>query len=113
MGYQEKVAECDREIEKLLQSFTANIDTDKAKLVRCDKTICKKNAVAFDVGAYGYSVWGVNTMAIAGMSAGSVLQLIGELGSDFVKKFDSPAKFCKWCNLVPNNKISGGKLIYV
>lgn len=88
MGYQEKVAEFDREIEKLLQSFTANIDTDKAKLVRCDKTICKKNAVAFDVGAYGYSVWGVNTMAIAGMSA-------------------------KWCNLVPNNKISGGKLIYV
>lgn len=58
-----------------------------------------------------YGLWGVNTMSITGMSAGSVLQLIGELGTDFVQKFDSPAKFCKWCNLVPNNKISGGKLI--
>lgn len=109
--YQEKVTECDREIEKLLRAFAATIDTDKAQLVRCDKTICKKNAVGFDVEAYGYSLWGVNTMAISGMSAGSVLQLIGELGTDFVEKFDSPAKFCKWCNLVPNNKISGGKLI--
>ena len=34
-----------------------------------------------------------------------------ELGFDFIEKFDSPSKFCKWCNLVPNNRISGGKLI--
>ena len=50
-------------------------------------------------------------MSIPGMSNNSLLQLIGELGHDFVEKFDTPAKFCKWCNLVPNNKISGGKLI--
>ena len=109
--YQGKVSECDREIETMLKGFVADIDTDMAKLIRCKKTICKKNDVGFDVESYAYSLWGVNTMAISGMSAGSVLQLIGELGTDFVKKFDTPAKFCKWCNLVPNNKISGGKLI--
>lgn len=71
----------------------------------------QKNAVAFNLEHYGYSIWGVNAMRIPGMSSGSLLQLIGELGHDFVEKFDTPAKFCKWCNLVPNNKISGGKLI--
>ena len=50
-------------------------------------------------------------MQISGMSAGSVLQLMGELGSDFVEKFETTAKFCKWCNIVLNNRISGGKLI--
>lgn len=50
-------------------------------------------------------------MQIPGMSAASVLQLMGELGSDFVEKFQTPAKFCKWCNIVPSNRISGGQLI--
>ena len=54
---------------------------------------------------------GVNPMSMPEMSNNSLLQLIGELGHDFVEKFDIPAKFCKWCNLVPNNKISRGKLI--
>lgn len=50
-------------------------------------------------------------MTIPGMSAGSVLQLIGELGYNFVDKFNTPKTSCKWCNIVPNNRISGGKLI--
>ena len=109
--YQGMVEECDKEIERLLVGFVSRIDTDKVEMMRAKKRISKKNAVAFDVESYAHAIWGVNAMAITGMSSGSLLQLIGELGSDFVDKFDSPAKFCKWCNLVPNNKISGGKLI--
>ena len=109
--YKDMVAECDKEIENLLQGFVSGIDKDKVELLRTKKRISKKNAVAFDVESYANAIWGVNAMAITGMSSGSLLQLIGELGSDFTDKFDSPAKFCKWCNLVPNNKISGGKLI--
>jgi len=45
------------------------------------------------------------------MSTGSLLMLMGEPGDDFTEKFTSPRSFCKWCNLVPNNKISGGKLL--
>ena len=109
--YQKKVEECDWEIEKLLKQFTAKIEVSKTKLVRCNKKICKKNTIGFDVESYAYGIWGVNVMQIPGMSANSVLQLIGELGSDFIEKFETPAKFCKWCNIVPNNRISGGKLI--
>lgn len=109
--YQGMVEECDKEIENLLQGFVSRIDEDNVGLLRTKKRINKKNAVAFDVESYANAIWGVNAMAITGMSSGSLLQLIGELGADFTDKFDSPAKFCKWCNLVPNNKISGGKLI--
>ena len=28
-----------------------------------------------------------------------------------MEKFETSAKFCKWCNIVPNNRVSGGKLI--
>ena len=108
---QGQMSECDRMIEQLLNSYTALIDTDMVNFKESKKPICKKNAVAFNLEHYGYSIWGVNAMRIPGMSSGSLLQLIGELGHDFVEKFDTPAKFCKWCNLVPNNKISGGKLI--
>lgn len=108
---QGQMIECDRLIEQLLKSYTALIDTDMVNFKESKKPICKKNAVAFNLEHYGYAIWGVNAMRIPGMSSGSLLQLIGELGHDFVEKFDTPAKFCKWCNLVPNNKISGGKLI--
>ena len=37
--------------------------------------------------------------------------LDGELGSGFTENFTSAKSFCKWCNLVPNNKISGCKLL--
>lgn len=108
---QGQMIECDRMIEQLLKSYTALIDTDMVNFKESKKPICKKNAVAFNLEHYGYAIWGVNAMRIPGMSSGSLLQLIGELGHDFFEKFDTPAKFCKWCNLVPNNKISGGKLI--
>ena len=108
---QGQMIECDRMIEQLLKSYTALIDTDMVNFKESKKPIYKKNAVAFNLEHYGYAIWGVNAMRIPGMSSGSLLQLIGELGHDFVEKFDTPAKFCKWCNLVPNNKISGGKLI--
>lgn len=109
--YQGMIAQCDAEIEALMKRFPTVVDADLAKFVRSGKKPAKKNAVGFDVEKYAFGVWGVNMMAIPGMSAGSMLQLIGELGSDFTRKFDTPDKFCKWCNLVPNNKISGGKLI--
>lgn len=108
---QAQMTECDHKIEELLVSYAATVDTDRTVFVKSNKTISKKNAVTFDVERYGYAVWGVNAMTIPGMSAGSLLQLIGELGHNFVEKFETPEKFCKWCNIVPNNKISGGKLI--
>ena len=110
--YQEKVTECEREIERLIMRYSAQVDVEKAgKLVRSEKHTTYKNAPDIDVEKYAHALWGVNLMAMPGMGAGAILQLIGELGYDFVSKFDTCEKFCKWCNLSPNNKITGGKLI--
>ena len=105
------MTECDHKIVELLMAYAAVMNTDMSRLVKSKKAICKKNAVDFDVEKYGYAIWEINPMSIPGLIAGSVLQLIGELGHNFVDKFDTPEKFCKWCNIVPNNRISGGKLI--
>lgn len=70
-----------------------------------------KNAISFDAEKHAFSMWGVNAMEIPGMSLGAQTILMGELGSGFTEKFTSAKSFCKWCNLVPNNKISGGKLL--
>jgi hypothetical protein len=49
-------------------------------------------------------------MRVPGISQGSLLKLGSELGHDFTEKFDTYKKFCRWENLAPNNKITGGKL---
>ena len=109
---QEKVAACEQEIEKLMMQYAAQVDMDGAgELVRTNKRSNYKNAPDIDTEKYAHALWGVNLMAIPGVAAGSLLQLVGELGHDFASKFDTCSKFCKWCNLSPNNKITGGKLI--
>jgi transposase len=109
--YQAQVEACNGKIEMLLMEYAAGIDTEGAEFVRTKKNIAPKNALTFDMEKYAFDIWGVNVRAIPGMNVGSMLQLVGELGHDFTEKFDTCRKFCKWCNIVPNNKISGGKLL--
>ena len=109
--YQAQVAACNGKIEMLLMEYAAGIDTEGAEFVRTKKNTTPKNALTFDMEKYAFDIWGVNVRAIPGMNVGSMLQLVGELGHDFVDKFETCRKFCKWCNIVPNNKISGGKLL--
>jgi len=56
-------------------------------------------------------MWGVNLMLIPGISDAAMLRLISELRHDFTEKFESYKQFARWCNLCPNNKISGGKFL--
>ena len=110
--YMEKVAVCEQEIEVVMMQYVAQVDRGKdEQLIRTQKKSKYKNAPSIDTEKYAHALWGVNIMAVPGVGAGALLQLIGELGHDFADKFDTCNKFCKWCNLSPNNKITGGKLI--
>lgn len=108
-----QIADCDQEIEKLLKQYQARMDTASEKLVRHKrkKNSRSKNAPVIDIEQYAFSIWGVNVFDIPGLKDTAVMQLIGELGHDFIDKFETAEKFSRWCNLVPNNKISGGKLL--
>lgn len=107
-----QVADCDTEIEKLLSLYGARIDSDNAELVRCKRKKSRsKNAPKMDIENFSYQLWGVNVFEIPGLKDTAVMHLIGELGHDFIDKFESAEKFSSWCNLAPNNKISGGKIL--
>ena len=109
--YQAQVAACNSKIEALLMEYAARVETKGTEFIRTKKYVAPKNALLFDMEKYAFDIWGVNVRAIPGMNVGSILQLMAELGHDFIEKFDTCRKFCKWCNIVPNNKISGGKLL--
>ena len=108
---QKQIEACDRELEKLLKTCVAQIDGQNAKLVRTKKRASQKNAVTIDMEHFAFAAWGVNVMAMPGISTNSMLELLAELGPDFAEKFDTCDKFCRWCNLAPGNKISGGKVL--
>jgi transposase len=71
----------------------------------------QKNDLKFDAEHYLFRAFGVNITRIPGICQLSGIKLLAELGGDFVQKFPSFKQFTSWANVVPNNKISGGRLL--
>ena len=109
--YQQLIMECDTKINEIATRYAAMVDAPKLQLLRSEKRNAKKNLIGIDVEKDAYELWGVNVMRIPGMSRGSLMRLLGELGADFTDKFPTVKHFVSWANLVPNNKISGGALL--
>ena len=111
--YQTQMQACDKKIESIAQEYLAEISATEPEKewLRSEKKKAQKNAVTIDIEKYAFQMWGVNLMRIHGISDGTLLRLTGELGHDFTDKFATYKEFCCWCNLTPNNKISGGKLL--
>lgn len=105
--------ECDKQIEALLGAYQARLDAGTDALIRHKrkKNDRSKNAPEIDIEQYAFAIWGVNVFDSPGLKDLAVMQLIGELGHDFIDKFATAEKFCRWCNLTPENKISGGKIL--
>jgi transposase len=127
---QTQIKQCEQKMEKFMELYSCYIaeeskkkkgqtsetqKTDATKetkaILRSNKQRRKKTATAFDVEAQGHQIFGVNLMRIPGISEGCLLKLIGELGHDFIEKFENDKKLARWLNVTPNNKITGGKLI--
>lgn len=102
---------CDAMIESTAASMTCPLNKPESEKVKSGKRVYKKNALGVNVEEYCYRAFGVNIMAIPGVSHATALTLLSELGPGFIDKFPTAGKFCKWCNLVPNDKITGGKIV--
>ena len=109
--YQRLIEECDREMESLLARYVVQVDAGDAEFVRSGKRKQRKSGVGMDIERYAYDLWGVNVMNVPGISHASLMKLVAELGAGFTLKFADAKHFVSWANLVPNNKISGGKLL--
>jgi transposase len=106
---QKSIADCDLEIEKILEKATAKVIINPS--VKLKKKQRKgKNQPRFNLSEYSYKLYGVDLFAIESVSMNTVMTFIAEIGSD-IFKFNTSKHFTSWLRLAPNNKISGGKLI--
>lgn len=112
--FQAKIAQCDIEIEKMLNETIDNDENKKQHFIekKAYKKVNKNTPKNIDLNLMAYQHFeGVDLMAIEGMSHSTVLSLISEVGVDGIKRFSSAKHFASWLRLAPNNKISGGKVL--
>lgn len=115
--FRNKIEECDKEIERLLQQ-----EIEKRSGKRQQKAIKKpfdtygrkkvnKNDPKIDLDRYSYELsGGIDLMEVPAMGRSTLLALMSEVGFD-LSSFPTPKQFASWLGLSPNNKISGGKVL--
>jgi transposase len=108
--YTERIAECDREIERQFQNLRPSVPPDqRPPLDPSDKREShSKNAPPYDARTLLYRWAGVDLVAIAGLNESTVLTILSEVGTD-LQAFPTEQHFCSWLGLAPHNDISGGR----
>ena len=106
--YQDKITECDREIEAQLEQFEDRSDGEPP--APNGKKRNQKNAPRFDVQGQLYRMTGVDLTRIDGVDAYTALKVISEIGTDMTK-WPSAKHFASWLGLSPHNRITGGRVI--
>ena len=107
--YQDKIAECDREIEAQLERFEDHSNGDPPA-AKSGRRRSKGNAPRFDVWTHLYRMTGVDLTQIDGVDAYTALKVVSEIGTDMTK-WTSAKHFASWLGLIPNNRITGGKVM--
>ena len=107
--YQDKIAECDREVEAQLERFEDHSHGDPPA-AKSGRRRSKGNAPRFDVWTHLYRMTGVDLTRIDGVDGFTALKVISEIGTDMTK-WPSAKHFASWLGLSPNNRITGGKVI--
>jgi transposase len=115
--YQEQIADCDEEIEKLLVAFRPQVDPeerplppDRKRKQRGRKTKNVNAKTGFDVRTESYKLFGVDLTQVPGLMT-MVLVLFSEVGRD-MSRWPTAAHFVSWLALCPDNDISGGRVLW-
>jgi len=105
---------CDIQIAKLLNQYIQSIEniTDEAPSEKPYKKVNKNSIKTVDLNIVAFQYFGgVDLLEIPGISYGTVLSLMSEIGPEGLNEFPTAKHFTSWLRLAPNNKISGGKRI--
>jgi len=103
-AYAQQVAECDRQLEKMLVAHAGQPREPKRHRGRA------KNAPAFDLRTYLFQLCGVDLTRIDGIDVTTAFKVLAEVGAD-LSRFKSAKHFASWLGLCPGTKISGGKVL--
>jgi transposase len=110
---QEKIKECDQEIEKMPNEQISADDDKKQHFIekKVHKRVNKNTPKNIDINLLAYQYFGgVDLLAIEGVSHATVLTLMSEVGTG-IRKFSTAKQFSSWLRLSPNTKISGGRVL--
>jgi len=103
--YQDKISDCDKEIESFLNAITTTqttSSTDRKKRKR------RNNELHFDAYATLMEIAGVDLTKVDGLTTNTALKIISEIGVN-MDKWPTAKHFGSWLGLAPGTKISGGK----
>ncbi len=104
--YQEKIRECEAEMEKYLKGLSGKRDDEPPPLAGGEK----RQRCSFNLREYAYKLLGVDLFRVPGLNSQTLLQIISEVGVD-LSGFASEKHFASWLSLSPNRRVSGGKVL--
>jgi len=111
--YQKQIQDTEEKIRNQLLKQIATIHQGDISLIADDdkhKKKVKKNQFSTPIGPLLQQVAGVDLCRIPGISEVTALEYMAEVGCD-MSKWETPKRFAAWNNVVPNNKITGEKVI--
>jgi len=109
--YQERITECDRQLQKHLASFADPVPAQPAEeTVNRKKAKPAKNAPRFDLSSELQRITGVDLTRIDGIDIMVAQTLVSEVGLD-MSRWKTEAHFASWLGLCPDNRISGDKVL--
>lgn len=109
-SYQDRIGDCDRQIENVLCQLNADRAEPEMKLPAPRTKTKQANAPKFDVRAMLYQLTGTDLTLIHGLGPSIALSLVAECGTD-LGKWPTEKHFTSWLCLSPGCKISGGKVL--
>jgi transposase len=112
-AYKREILVCDQKIESIMTAYIPETDVltlaNKAPGKQVRKQV-NRNSPSFNVRQLAFSHLKTDLFQIPGVSHSVVLCLLCNMGND-IKRFASAKRFASWLRLVPNNKLSGGRII--
>ena len=110
--FQDKIAECDHELQRHLQSLAPKVDLHTQPLGPRPKgkKAPRGNTPKFDLRSELYRITGVDWSQMNGIDVQVAQTVIAEIGVD-LNAFPSERHFASWLGLVPMNEQSSGKIL--
>ncbi len=106
------MAQCDREVERLLGTLEAKVDVEAYPLPPGKQGNRKpqRNAPRFDLRSHLYRICGVDLTQANGLDVSTVQRIVSEIGMQ-IDKWPTEKHVASWLGLCPDNRISGGKIL--
>ena len=108
-AYQDKVLDCDKEIERVVRALPEE-KADAQELPPPRRRKAQKNEPRFQIQPVLHALLGVDLTQIHGLGPYSALRLVAECGTDMTR-WPTAKHFTSWLTLAPGSKISGGKVL--